>query len=310
MYQRNLFLPLFSPPDEGGGGAAPASGSGQASPTSDVSSTPSSPEGGDDFSGLTDGGRFDEDEVSVELPLPDAHSEGSGVPKAEVPAKAPEAPPPGPKPEVQQKPPEAQPSPKEPIPPAPSETAKSLPDLLTENREGLIEALASERFALSPAEVEALEADAVGVVPKLLSKVYLDAFTNITNYVMNSLPSIIDHHLKMSKAHDEAENAFYSRFSTLDRAKHGGDVVSFAKAFRSSGQSMSNEDFLAMVGAAVMAKHGLTAVAAPPGANGVKPAPKPQPQAPFSPAPSGASPARVVVEKDEWGGLDHVMDDE
>ncbi len=286
------------------GGAAPAS----APSTPDVSSTPSS--GGSDYSGL--GATNDSfDDITVEVPV-----DSGGTPLPTEPSQA--ATPPEPVQPVVATPPQPapQPGPKEPAQPvasAPSEAPstpsepKTLVEELAKNRNDIINALAAERFALSKEEEDAIELSPAAAIPKIMSRVYFEATTAMLNHIQNFVPVMIQQFNALKAQHDEAETAFYGKFSQIDRNKHNADVVSFAKAFRQANPELPREDLFALIGAAVMAKHGLVnGAAAPTVSNGRAPAPLQQ--QPFVPAPPGAS-VRITPEgENEWAGLGRGLD--
>lgn len=179
--------------------------------------------------------------------------------------------------------------------------------MLGEHRGALIQALAQERFALTKEEAEAFDADAMSAIPQVAARIYYEAVTTTLNHINNLVPRLIENHLRAQKAHDEAENEFYSQFAALDRSKHAGDVRQFAAAFRGANPQIARQDLFAMIGAAVMAKYGLQAPPAkqPNGAQRVS-----QPL-PFVPAPAGARGGAVTVSKDSdpFSGLDMNFDD-
>jgi len=260
----------------------------------------------DDFSQL---GEPDDDfvELASEAPAP-----AEVAPPPAEPAKPAVEPPKAPEPaklaQPEVKPPVA------PVPEAPKEIAaaaapppsepQALAEQLTEHRAALIDAIASERFKLSPEEMNALEIDAAGAIPKLLSRVYYEAVTASLNHIQNFVPQMQANFRKAEQANAEAEKVFYGAFPTLDKAKHHADVMQFAQLFRTVNPNLSRNDFVAMVGAAVMAKHGIA-----PGAplNGKGPSVIPQPAAtpPFVPAQAGATVKMTPEEPSPWAGLGH-----
>ena len=101
------------------------------------------------------------------------------------------------------------------------------------------------------------------------------------------------------------ENAFFKQWNLLDRTKHGEDIRTFAQTFANAKPGMSQSELFSLVGAAVMAKHGLAATAAAPVA--ASPA-----ASPFTPAVTSApvTHQKPVGEQNPFAGLGFNFDDE
>ncbi len=291
--------------------ASPASPSPSSSPASEPSpsaATPSPsaderPEGNQDFAGL--GQDFDD---TITLEVPETPAEATPFATTTEPTPAPVPPVvkvEEPKPVVQ-----AQPS-QEPAAPAPSSppaegTGGGLMEQLGQHRDAIIGELASSRFALSKAEEDALELDAVAAIPTVMARVYYESVTAALNHIQTKVPLLIDHFLKVQKAQTDAEGAFFGKFPALDRGKHMGDVAMFANLFRQANPQATPDELFSAVGAAVMAKNGLTAAPPVPGVNGVVAA-SPQP-APFVPARAGASLRVTPDDPNPFAGLGQDFD--
>lgn len=171
---------------------------------------------------------------------------------------------------------------------------------LEANRDVLIDNLAADKvFALSADEVTALETNPAAAVPRLLAKTYYQAVNATLAHINNLVPNMISRHMSTAKAQKENEDAFYGKFPTLKPDVHGADVMNFAKIIKAQNPQMGKDDFFAMIGAAVMAKHGLIgqpAAAAPPSQPIAAPAP-------FAPARPGASIHTAPVEESPFSGL-------
>ena len=129
------------------------------------------------------------------------------------------------------------------------------------------------------------------------------------NHVNNMVPTMIDQRDNLRVQQSSAENAFYNQFPSIDSGKLGVEVEMFANAFRTANPQVSQEDLFAMTGAAIMAKHGLTAVAPQ---NGVDPNPPPAPKPttkPFVPARQGASVQVEPEAENPFAGLGEVFDE-
>lgn len=183
---------------------------------------------------------------------------------------------------------------------------QGLVNQLVQHRESVLDALAGDRFKLSEAEVKALDTDAVGAIPRVMARVYYESMQSTLLHIQNLVPQMVMSVLRSQKANDEVENSFYSKFSALDRSKHASDVAQFAQLMRQSNPKITQDDLFAMVGAAVMAKHGLSG--APAAANGGAP-PRPAQPAPFVPAQPGASVKIVPEPESPFAGLGKVFDE-
>lgn len=284
-------------PDEITG--SPASTLVAETPLQGETSTPSIEGGADEFSGL--GGDFDDIQL-VETPEPATETQATPASEAQPVTPAPEAE----KPAPVQEPPKVEPAKPEAAPTAPSppveEQGGSLQEQLTTHRGALIDALASERFKLTPQEEEALENDAVAEFPKLMSRVYLETMTAVLNHIQNSVPLLIRHQMGVLANERMAEKRFFEQFKTIDRAKHAQDILQFAQTFRQQNPRIPEADLFALVGAAVMAKHGLPAQIQGNGAA------TPQPT-PFVPARPGSTVRITPEEENPFAGLGRDFDD-
>lgn len=314
-------LPVFAP-DDVGGAAAPAGGdsapapSGGETPVTGETSVPGDSSSGDEFSGL---GGFDDDINTVTVKEIPAAAPAAA--KAPVSAQTPSAPPAPAAPAAQTAPAAPAPTPPAPAPAAPTGQPEAAPQaqapasppsdpvsLLKEletHRDGVIAALASDsRFGLSQDEATLLETDPGKAVPQLLARTYYQAVNAALTHINNFVPQMVARHIEGTRVQNERENAFYQQFPALDRTKHAGDVATFAKLFRQQSPQMAMSELFQMVGAAVMAKNGLSAaVAAPhPAANGRPPQPAIT-APPFAPARAGAEVRTTPVEENPFAGL-------
>ena len=223
----------------------------------------------------------------------------TGTPQSQPPPAAQPA-------QVQQK---AQPAPAEASAPGqgePDNSPQGLVQQLEQHRGAVLNALAADRFKLSPEEISAIDTDAVGAIPHVMARVYYEAMQSTLLHIQNMVPQVVMNMIKVQKENDDVENSFYGQYKALDRMKHHGDVMQFANMLRGSNPKMSRADLFAMVGAAVMAKNGLTNPQ-PNGNSGVPPR-HAQP-APFVPATPGAS-VRITPEPDSpFSGLGRDWDE-
>lgn len=220
------------------------------------------------------------------------------APAPQVPAEAPKAPVAAP-----QQPPVAESA----APISPPSSPQELAEQMSLHREGLIDAIAQQRFQLSKEEADALDLDPVKAVPRLLARVHAESVSATLQHIQSFVPRMIAQTMRNLKVQEENEGGFYRQFPSLDKAKHHKDVVMFGNAFRTSNPGISQNDLWAMIGAATMAKHGLAAGAAPV-VNGAPAPGTPQPVItpipPFVPAQSGASVVNTEnLEESPFAGL-------
>lgn len=280
--------------------SSPAESAATPSSPSPSSSSPAAAAPVEDFGALGepdfDGG-FDDDTIA----LPEAEA---------APAEAPmvEAPPPT----------QPQPAPVPPQPTPPQETAQpqsstpaeepvGLVQQLEQHRADVVNALAAQRFALTKEEADSLELDAVQAVPKLLAKVYYEAMQSTLLHINNFVPRMVMQVSEAMRIQQERENAFYGKHKALDRTKHAQDVNTFFSAFRQQNPQARPDDLLAMVAAAVMAKHGLQPVAPQP--NGGAGPPLQHAAPPYVPARAGTSVRVVPQEESPFAGLGRDFDE-
>jgi len=186
-------------------------------------------------------------------------------------------------------------------------SAPELLQMVMQNRDTIVGELASKRFAMTPAEQEELETNAVGAVSKMAARVYFDAYTSAMHYMNQQIPSMITSHIAESRKDTEAEDAFYSAWPGIDKAKHASDVLGFARAYWSMNPKGSLQEAIKFAGSAVSAKHGLQGAGKPATpARTSAPARRP---APFAPAAGGRTTSTVPVENNAWDGLGMTFDE-
>lgn len=239
-----------------GGGAAPGSGSSGDEGGAGESSSASA------FEGL-DG--IDDDFDSVDLgDVSTADGAGATPPTPAAPA-------------AQAEPPAATPAPGTPpatppaaaAPAAPAQDGSSTPRSPLEeaiegfktNNTALADWAAQNLFALSPADVEALETDAAATIPKLMGRLYAQMLPAAANLIRNFVPQMVQSgvqsHTASATKSQEALNEFYAANPHLNQAAHGAAVEKWAKAFRTANPKASRKDAIAYVGRAVSFEFGI-----------------------------------------------------
>lgn len=287
-----------STPPASGAGGTPSSPVGSAAPSSEPRpgsaqppvSTPS--EGGlrddnelasDSFDSDSFFGSVDGDQDVLPAPSPVAAAPTSAVPVAVAPL-VPEAPPQAPQ----------VPGQTPPAPPAAGPTPDSrlsvgdpraLADALVAQRDEALAHLANTTFKLAPEEIEALETNAVGEIPKLMARAVYQAQVNMLHSMANIVPAMLQQFVGVTRAQNAAQGEFYKRWPQIAHAQHGEMVDRFARSYRAANPTMSRAQMIEDVGAMVM-----QAAKIAPGAPGSPMAPVggkgPQPS-PFVPASAG-----------------------
>ena len=263
------------------------------------------------------GATDDLDVVEVQTPEAPASAEpvkpvAETAPQAPVPqnpatATPPQPATPAPQPAQEQQPPApAQAAPAE----APPRTPQSLAEQLNEHRGAIISDMAAKHFALTPEEATELDTNPNTAIPKLMARTYYDAMQASLMNIQKFVPVLVKQLMDSERIHTEAEKAFYGKFKGLDRSKHHDDVLAFAQMLRGTNPQITQENLIAMVGAAVAAKHGIVnpAVAAAAAAgNGAQPIAQP---APFAPAKPGAKVTMAPEGHNPWMGMGQDYDED
>jgi hypothetical protein len=160
------------------------------------------------------------------------------------------------------------------------------------------------QFQLTQEQITELETDAAAAVPKLLANTYLKSIKAAVSVMKELVPSMIQQTVVRQEAAREMETSFFKQWNLLDRTKHGNDIRMFAQTFANAKPGISQSELFSLVGAAVMAKNGLAASAAPAAAS-----PTPSP---FTPAVTSApvTHQKPVGEQNPFAGMGFNFDDE
>jgi hypothetical protein len=238
------------------------------------------------------------------------------APAAAAPAEPAKTPPTGAEPAAQT-PPVAEPAPQpSPEPQGPQGTSpQSFPTEPAEIAQGLMQAeqamldhLSTQEFALSPQDLEALEADAPAHIPKLLARVYFKSQVNLMQQMSRLVPQMIQKQLRVSESNRKNEDRFYSRWPDLDRGKHEPLVKKYATVYRQANPQATLDQMIEELGPIIMMAGKVTPrAAAPVNGNGAARAPQPTP---FVPALGGPSAPPVAAEENPWAGMAQPPQDE
>lgn len=309
-----------SPPSPGSSGGSTSSPAPAATPASTPSepSAPSVPAAAEapDFMSIFDGPPSDEVPPSIpgtEVPL-------VTPPAATVPAAAPAtAPAPAATPAAAQppttvqpagpgdggQPPAATPQPSgavlDPYDPA------GLANAILQNEQATIDHVASTMFQLSPEDMQALETDVAGTVPKLLAKAFVKTQINAMMQLSRIIPEMVRRSTADMRNHTENEGVFYARWPQIEKAKYQDLVNRFGITYRQMNPTATRDQMIEELGPLIMmaAKIPLTAVPAVPNGgvaqpqNGGRAAPAHQPS-PFTPATPGPAASVQAPELAPW----------
>lgn len=333
-----LLASIEAPGGEGGGGT---SGGGSTPSGSDAGQSSSTP--GADSSpapaGNEPSGGGESSAPSPPQPLPEDPFSGFGATDDEGDEPAPEvAPPKAPAaPKAPEQP--AQPQPPAATPPAPAEAPKApaptgqptqpgqegaAPQLPTpaepaamaqailQNFEQMADHLATTpEFTLSEAEIEAVNNDFVGALPKLAAKVMLRAQISALNQMERVVPAIVQKVIKATEAQGVSKRAFYARWPQIKEAEHGQVVDRLAATYRRENPGATREQMIEALGPYVMMIAKIPASGAAPQAPGPNGHPARRPTSPpFTPAVGGPASIPAPGADDPWSGYGAAPPDE
>lgn len=162
------------------------------------------------------------------------------------------------------------------------------------------------QFQLTPEQITELETDAAAAVPKLLASTYLKAVSSTVAMMKSVVPQMIQQTVVQQEAARQMEADFFKQWNLLDRTKHGNDIRTFAQAISATNPRITQQELFSLVGAAVMAKHGLAAAPAS--------VPQQRPAAPsgFTPAVASApvTHQKPIQDSNPFAGMGFSFDDE
>lgn len=297
--------------------ATPAAPAATPSPSPGSAASPSHQDGGGAPGGGESGAPPELDFESIfspplEAPAPAATPAVPAAPAATPPAQpaAPAqaaAPAAVPSPQATQPQPASQPATQQLDPADPMALAHAL----SQNESAAIDHIASTMFQLSKEEVEALENDTVGTIPKLLAKSFVKAQGMMLQQLGRIVPQMMSRQVEALRRNAGNEQKFFQRWQELKG--HGDLVRRLAATYRSMNPNATLDTMIEELGPIAMmtAKIPLSAGTAQPGVpaapptatpaagNGVRP---PQPS-PFVPAVGGPGAAPSTTEVSPWEAM-------
>lgn len=186
-------------------------------------------------------------------------------------------------------------------------TPAELAQQLGANKDTMIDALAAQKFQLTPAEIQAFEVDALGSLPKLMAKVYFEATVNGLQQLANMVPRMVEHVANERLAENSAEQDFHKEWPNIDRNNpvHMRTVTQLSQSFRQMNPNASIADAVKYVGMAATTFLGLqmpqkAGNGTRPG-NGAAPARR---NPPFAPASGGRAQPPAGTPPAQTGGFE------
>lgn len=136
-----------------------------------------------------------------------------------------------------------------------------LAQALGQNKATILDALAQQKFQLSPEDTQALDVDAISMLPKLMARVYFEATVNGLQQLANMVPRMVAEVANARIAESDSERAFFDEWPNIDprNQDHIRVVTQLSNSFRHMNPRASREDAIKYVGQAATAFLGLQA---------------------------------------------------
>lgn len=177
----------------------------------------------------------------------------------------------------------------------------------------LVDWLSDNVYKLSDAEKQALDTDAVGAIPRIMSRVHLETTKNSVKLIRDLIPSMVERAIRETTERTtkgrEAMDAFFGEFPGLQRNVANERLVNqFARAFRQMNPTAPRADAIKFVGSSLHAHLGVSPQTRS-AANGAgSPAPK---TPPFAPArPGGRQISSQAVDPSPFSGIGSTYDED
>lgn len=162
-----------------------------------------------------------------------------------------------------------------------------------QNEQATVDHVASTLFQLSNEDVQALETDIVGTIPKLMARAFVKTQVNQLMQLARIIPEMVRRSSENLRTHTQNEDAFYTKWPQINRQTHGDLVRRYGITYRSMNPQATKEQMMEDLGPLVMMAAKIPLTAAPatptaqPHANGaVRPAHQPTPFSPAIPGPA------------------------
>lgn len=184
---------------------------------------------------------------------------------------------------------------------------------IEQNREAVIAHLSQTKFALSDEDVQELETDVVKAVPKIMSRVFIEAQMSMQKFLAQAMPGMMKSYSTVTKANDDAEKTFFDTHKDLDikNAQHRSTAIRIATVYRKANPTIPLDQLIQEVGPMVRMALQMAPPAAP-SAPSAAPAIPGQPKGgtPFRPAVNGGGgSSSAPAEVSEWAGMGGTYDE-
>lgn len=134
--------------------------------------------------------------------------------------------------------------------PVQTQTPEQVQQRYTQWRGQSEELLATHHYALTQEQIDEMDLDPAKFIPKVMSRVYLDAVTAALTQVTQHLPRLVAQINAQSVNSDKSEESFYSRWPKLK--DHAPTVLRMGATYRQLNPAASVEEFINEVGAQAM----------------------------------------------------------
>jgi len=133
----------------------------------------------------------------------------------------------------------------------------SIARALKENEAAAIDHVAQTVFALRPEELQALEADVAGTVPKLLAKVMVTTQQQVLSQLGRFVPMMIQRHQEVVQRHTASVGEFYKAWPQIEQAKHDLVVREMGAQYRQMNPNATTAKMIQDLGPFVMMRLGI-----------------------------------------------------
>ena len=168
-----------------------------------------------------------------------------------------------------------------------SQTTQDFNTQFAEFFEQRVEALAQNVYALDDATREALDSEPSKVIPQLAGRLHMQVLTTALTQVAQMLPTALQEFSQQNTANQEAEDAFYSEWSSLK--PHSQTVEKVAAVYMQMNPGVEREKAIKDIGTMVSVQLGIPINPPAPTPQAQQPASQTQPVALTPPAPASAA---------------------
>ena len=119
------------------------------------------------------------------------------------------------------------------------------------NREGLIDALATN-YNMTEKDVEEYETDPGKVISRVAARVHLDVMQSMMQTIQEFVPPLVHIATEARNRNASYEKKFFDTFPELNIKDHGAAVIQYAKANRAANPGLSAEELINTVGAQLL----------------------------------------------------------